>query len=106
MEIKEDILSAEDKSLDETVKAIEAKDSGKLARKTVGVVHDSASSKVTTIEQGQPTCGYCNRTGHSSSQADREKFCPASTKIAVIVIKRDIFGLSASQNQSSREKRQ
>ena len=85
-EIKEDILSAEDKSLDETVKAIEAKDSGKLARKTVGVVHDSASSKVTTIEQGQPTCGYCNRTGHYSSQADREKFCPAYNKNYTYII--------------------
>ena len=31
-EVKEDILSAEDKPLDETVKAIEAKESGKLAR--------------------------------------------------------------------------
>ena len=78
-EIKEDILSAEDKSLDETVKAIEAKESGKLARKTVGVVHDSAP-RVRIIEQGQQTCGHCNRTGHSSSQADREKFCPAYNK--------------------------
>ena len=36
-EIKEDVLSSEDKTLDETVKAIEAKESWKIARKTVGV---------------------------------------------------------------------
>ena len=43
-EIKEDILSSEDKSLDDTVKAIEAKESGKLARKTVGVTGAGTSS--------------------------------------------------------------
>ena len=36
-EIKEDILSSDDKTLDETVKQVEAKESGKIARKTVGV---------------------------------------------------------------------
>ena len=35
-EIKEDILSLEEKSLDETVKAIEAKESRKQARQTQG----------------------------------------------------------------------
>ena len=36
-EIKEHILSEADKSLDDTVKAIEAKESGKIARKAIGV---------------------------------------------------------------------
>ena len=49
-EVKEDILSAEDKPLDETVKAIEAKESGKLARKTVGV----SEIPPTIVEQGAP----------------------------------------------------
>ena len=35
-EIKEDILSLEEKTLDETVKAIEAKEGGKIARQTLG----------------------------------------------------------------------
>ena len=34
-EIKEDILSSEDRTLDETVNQVEAKESGKIARKTV-----------------------------------------------------------------------
>ena len=43
-EIKEDVLSSqEDKSLEDTVKEIEAKESGKLARKTVGA---STTAKV------------------------------------------------------------
>ena len=48
-EIKEDILSENDKTLEETVKAIEAKESGKLARRTVGV---PASSKVSEQSTG------------------------------------------------------
>ena len=37
IDIKEDILSVEDKNLEETVKMIENKESGKQAKKTVGV---------------------------------------------------------------------
>ena len=37
IDIKEDILSIEDKTLDETVKLIENKESGRQAKKTVGV---------------------------------------------------------------------
>ena len=104
-EIKEDILSAEDISLDETVKAIEAKESGKLARKTVGVVHDSAPSRVRFVEQDQPTCGHCNRTGHSSSQADREKFCPAYNKNCSICDKKGHFRVACrSKSKQPRKK--
>ena len=87
-EIKEDVLSSqEDKSLEDTVKEIEAKESGKLARKTVGA---STTAKVqvageineTKVATGSSTraCGHCGRYGHSSEQSDREKNCPAFNK--------------------------
>ena len=99
------MLSVEDISLDETVKAIEAKESGKLVRKTVGVVHDSASNKVRFIEQDQPTCGHCNRTCHSSSQADREKFCPAYNKNCSICDKKGHFRVACrSKSKQPRKK--
>ena len=82
VEIKEDILSAEDKNLDETVKAIEAKESGKLARKTVGVSGASTASKAAAVTTGATprTCDYCGRSCGSSasaSRSSREKNCPA-----------------------------
>ena len=82
-EIKEDILSAEDKNLDETVKAIEAKESGKLARKTVGV---SGASRAAAVTSGAPprACDYCGRSCGSSasaSRSSREKNCPAWGKV-------------------------
>ena len=61
-EIKEHVLSEEDKSLEDTVKAIEAKESGKIARKAVGVitspvkvslVGDSNSHKCCSILHGK-----------------------------------------------------
>ena len=63
------------------MKEIEAKESGKLARKTVGV---STAAKVhitadTTQAPGKP-CGNCGRYGHSTLQGDREKNCPAYNK--------------------------
>ena len=45
-EIKEHILSEEDKSIDDTVKAIEAEESGKIARKAVGVTTSSARASL------------------------------------------------------------
>ena len=44
-EIKEDILSSEDRTLDETVKQVKAKESMKFARKTVGASNPVASVK-------------------------------------------------------------
>ena len=81
-EIKEDVLSAEDKTLDETVKAIEAKESGKLARKTVGVTGASSASKAAAVTTGATprTCDYCGRSCGSSasaSRSSRERHCPA-----------------------------
>ena len=81
-EIKEDILSVEDKTLDETVKAVEAKESGKVARRAVG--NSTAPSKVAGVADATskqtPKCGYCGRSGHTSDISDREKNCPAWNK--------------------------
>ena len=49
-EIKEDILSLEERTLDETVKTIEAKESGKLARQMVGA--GAAPGKVFVLKPG------------------------------------------------------
>ena len=75
-EIKEDILSSEDKNLEETVKAIEAKESGKAARKVIGVqgVPSVSSSAVTETPPPHSNCSFCGRAQHSQ---DREKSCPA-----------------------------
>ena len=81
-EIKEDILSVEDKTLDETVKAVEAKESGKVARRAVG--NSTAPAKVAGVADATskqtPKCGYCGRSGHTSDISDREKNCPAWNK--------------------------
>jgi len=77
--IKEDILSAEDRSLDETLKAIEAKENGKL----VGVSEASKAAAVTTGAQPR-NCDYCGRTCGSSasvSRSSREKNCTAWGKV-------------------------
>ena len=71
-EIKDDILSSEDRSLEDTVKAIEAKESGKLARKTVGVT-SARTSKAAAVTSGATpstlsrTCDYCGRSCGSSA---------------------------------------
>ena len=96
-EIKEDILSLEEKSLDETVKAIEAKESGKLARQTLGAT--AAPGKVATTSarriipggiydpsiqynvSSTVKCSNCGKSGHSSQREEREKHCPAWDRI-------------------------
>ena len=97
-EIKEDILSLEEKSLDETVKTIEAKESGKLARLTIGAPSapakvssmSSSASRMTSFGVMNPTvasynisvkCTNCGRFGHSSQREEREKHCPAWDKV-------------------------
>ena len=79
-EIKEDILSSEDKTLDETIKIIEAKESGKVARKTVDATTTPHVTSVKPVLQQVVRCGHCNRTGHSSAPQEREKKCPAFNK--------------------------
>ena len=85
-DIKEDILSMQTKDLEETVKCIENKESGKVARKKVGV--EAKVSVVRTEEdtntpspKGGRRCKNCNRSGHGSHPKDREKFCPAWGKL-------------------------
>ena len=65
-EIKEDILSKADMKLEETVKAIEAKESGKIARRTVGVLGAPVAGKAATVS-GQPgvKCGHCGKIGRA-----------------------------------------
>lgn len=79
-DIKQDILSKSDMSLEETVKAVEGKESGKVAKTKVGV-QDAKISLIKTDNQETPTkakrCRNCNRTGHGSSTTEREKSCPA-----------------------------
>ena len=78
-EIKEHILSEEDKSLDDTVKAIEAKESGKIARKAIGVSTSPAKVNLMVLRDGSANrrCNCCGRQGHSSDRTSREKDCPA-----------------------------
>ena len=79
-DIKQDILSKSDMSLEETIKAVEGKESGKVANKKVGAPDAKVSAvKTDTLETpNKPRkCRNCNRTGHGSSQAEREKSCPA-----------------------------
>ena len=83
-EIKEDILGAGEKSLEETVKAIEAKESAKRAKGSL--VHTpttpSEVSKVSEAKRGgrQGGCSHCGRNDHNSAQEDRRKSCPAFDK--------------------------
>ena len=79
-EIKEDVLSCEEKSLEETVKFIEAKESGKIARKSVGASAVQPAGKVATAvtSETDSKCSYCGRIGHGA--ADREQKCPAWNK--------------------------
>ena len=92
-EIKEHILSEEDKSLDETVKAIEAKESGKIARKTIGVPTSPAKVNLMVLRDGSANrrCNCCGRQGHSSDRTSREKDCPAFGKKCLKCGKQDHF---------------
>ena len=76
IDIKEDILSTEDKGLEDTVKMIENKESGRHAKKTVGVQGPAQVNKVQPEISHHP-CTHCGRKTHGSSQPEREKNCPA-----------------------------
>ena len=76
IDIKEDILSIEDKTLDETVKLIENKESGRQAKKTVGVQSPAQVNKIHSEGPKHP-CTHCGNKTHGSSQPEREKNCPA-----------------------------
>ena len=90
-EIKEHILSEEDKSLDDTVKAIEAKESGKVARKAVGVTTSPAKVSLVGDSSLHKRCNCCGRLGHNSDRLSREKECPAYGKRCLKCGKNDHF---------------
>ena len=80
-EIKEDILGCSDKTLEETVKAIEAKESAKRAKSSLVHVSSSAGqvSKVSDDVKGDrhKPCSHCGRRNHSGAFEDRKQNCPA-----------------------------
>ena len=79
-DIKQDILSMSDMSLEETVKAVEGKESGKVAKTKVGTQDAKVSvvkSETSDVTPKTKRCRNYNRSGHGSSTAEREKSCPA-----------------------------
>ena len=71
--------------LDDTVTAIEAKESRKLATKSVQVIGASPASEVAdvTTMATTVTCSYCDKSCASASalRPSREKHCPAFSKV-------------------------
>ena len=71
-EIKEDVLSAGEKTLEETVKIIEAKESAKRAKSSL--MQNSSQSNVNKVSgenkrkvQDMKECIYCGRRDHGNS---------------------------------------
>ena len=85
-EIKEDIFGAGDKSLEETVKVIEAKESAKRAKSTLIQVLNNQTqvNKVSDSDKNNPRntrgCTHCGRKDHTGSLEDRKQHCPAFNK--------------------------
>ena len=73
-EIKEDILGGDEKSLEETVKAIEAKESAKRAKSRLG----GRSVEVSRVENR--TCFNCKGNNHDFTKEGQMK-CPARDKM-------------------------
>ena len=74
-EIKEDMLGLENKSLDDTVKAVEAKESAKRARTRLGA---KVTSQINKITPNQKHCKCCGKSGHSHENIEeRRASCPA-----------------------------
>ena len=77
-EIKEDLLGGEEKTLEETVKTVEAKESAKRAKVTLG---GGSSGQVGKVDQVRhKPCTHCGRSNHGSGQEERKKLCPAFEK--------------------------
>ena len=83
-DIKEDILSQETLTLEETVKLIEAKESGKRAKGVVGVQSNMSSTSgaansmsTSQVSTKNNQCSHCGNTDHGSGKEQREKSCPA-----------------------------
>ena len=100
-EIKEDILSSENRTLDETVKQVKAKESVKFARKTVGASNPVASVK--PLVKPVVRCGHCNRTGHTSQDRTWQN-CPAFDKECSNCQKKGHFKVVCKAKDRSRSK--
>ena len=100
-EIKEDILSSENRTLDETVKQVKAKESVKFARKTVGASNPVASVK--PLVKPVARCGHCNRTGHTSQDRTWQN-CPAFDKECSNCQKKGHFKVVCKAKDRSRSK--
>ena len=70
------MLGLENKSLDDTVKAVEAKEGAKRARTRLGAKVTGEINKITPENQKQ--CGYCGKYGQShDNNEERRTKCPA-----------------------------
>ena len=85
-EIKEDILSKGESSLEDTVKSIEAKESAKRAKSSlVNATTQAQISKVgdnSMVSDGHKVkgCSHCGRKEHQGSYEERKLKCPAFDK--------------------------
>ena len=75
------------------MKAIEAKESGKIARKAIGVPTSPAKVNLMVLRDGSANrrCNCCGRQGHSSDRTSREKDCPAFGRKCLKCGKQDHF---------------
>ena len=65
--IKEDVLCGEEKTFEETVKTVEAKESAKRAKVTLGGGSSGQVSKVDQVRHEH--CTHCGRSNHGSKEA-------------------------------------
>ena len=97
-EIRLDVLgeSRQDISLEDVLRYVEAKESGKRSASRLLVEAGPATAAAATSSyqfkkksssssdggrNPPPTCGYCGRSGHSSNRQERMKNCPAFGKM-------------------------
>ena len=102
IDIKEDILSTEDKSLEETVKMIENKESGRQAKKTVGLQKPAQINKIQP-EPGHLQCSHCpayNQICHKCGRMGHfQRVCKSKKKTDVKEVVTD--GTDSKANQIS-----
>ena len=72
------MLWGEKKTLEETVKTVEAKKSAKRAKVTF---REGSSGQVGKVDQVRhKPCTHCSRSNHGSGQEEKKKLCPAFEK--------------------------
>ena len=69
-EIKEDVLGGEEKTLEETVKTVEAKESAKRAKVTLGGGSSGQVSKVDQVRH--KPCTHCGRSNRLRAGGEKE----------------------------------